>query len=90
MTGTPAPDTLSDWTLPPLAAREAGDTAPIRCFASAEEALRFLAGRWSPARKEAGRRNRLPGDGRAVELDHRRIRRKRLTESVLTVDPASA
>ena len=44
MTGTPAPDTLSDWTLSPLAAREAGDIAPIRCFASAEEALRFLAG----------------------------------------------
>jgi hypothetical protein len=44
MTKPDTPDMLSDWTLPPPAAREAGDTAPIRCFASAEEALRFLAG----------------------------------------------
>ena len=25
-------DSLSGWALPPPAAREAGDTAPIRCF----------------------------------------------------------
>jgi hypothetical protein len=38
------PDTLSEWTLPPPAARESGDAEPIRCFDSAEAALRFLAG----------------------------------------------
>jgi hypothetical protein len=43
MTKPDTPDTLSDWTLPPPAAREAGDAEPIRVFDSAEAALCFLA-----------------------------------------------
>jgi hypothetical protein len=38
------PDTLSDWTLPPPAARASGYVEPIRVFDSAEAALLFLAG----------------------------------------------
>ena len=41
---TDTPDTLSDWTLPPPAARESGDAEPIRVFDTAEAALRFLSG----------------------------------------------
>jgi hypothetical protein len=36
-------DTLSGWTDPPPAARASGDAEPIRCFETAEDALRFLA-----------------------------------------------
>jgi|HubBroStandDraft_4_1064222.scaffolds.fasta_scaffold48521_3 hypothetical protein len=44
LSGTVAPDGLSEWILPPPAAREAGEVEPIRVFETAEEALRFLAG----------------------------------------------
>jgi|HubBroStandDraft_6_1064221.scaffolds.fasta_scaffold584424_1 hypothetical protein len=44
MTNPDTPDSLSEWILPPPAAREAGDAEPIRVFASAEDAIRFLAG----------------------------------------------
>src|SRR4051794_22630988 len=37
------PDNLSDWTLPPLDAREGGETGPVRVFDTAEAALAFLA-----------------------------------------------
>jgi hypothetical protein len=43
MTSTLAPDTLSEWILPPPAAQASGCVEPIRVFDSAEEALRFLA-----------------------------------------------
>jgi hypothetical protein len=56
------PDALSDWTLPPPAAREAGDVAPIRVFDTAEAALLFLAGqdRRAPRALMAESRERLP------------------------------
>jgi hypothetical protein len=38
------PDALSDWTDPPPAALASGYVEPIRVFATAETALRFLAG----------------------------------------------
>jgi hypothetical protein len=41
--GTVAPDSLSEWTEPPPAAPASGDADPIRCFDTAEEALRCLA-----------------------------------------------
>jgi hypothetical protein len=36
-------DTLSGWTEPPPVARASGDADPIRCFDTAEAALRFIA-----------------------------------------------
>ena len=36
-------DDLSDWTLPPPAARAGGENEPVRVFSSAEAALAFLA-----------------------------------------------
>jgi hypothetical protein len=36
------PDRLSGWTLPPPAARAAGEVEPVRVFDTAEAALRFL------------------------------------------------
>jgi hypothetical protein len=59
---TDIPDTLSDWTLPPPAALASGYVEPIRCFATAEEALRFLAGqdRHAPRVLMAESGERLP------------------------------
>jgi hypothetical protein len=52
---------LSEWISPPPAARASGYVEPIRCFDSAQAALRFLAGRDRPPRRvlEAESRERL-------------------------------
>jgi hypothetical protein len=56
------PDILSEWTLPPPAARASGCVEPIRVFDSAEEALRFLAAqdRHAPRVLAAESGERLP------------------------------
>ena len=43
MDDTLPPDNLSDWTLPPPAARARGEVEPVRVFDSAEAAMAFLA-----------------------------------------------
>jgi hypothetical protein len=65
-TGTVAPDSLSEWTEPPPVARASGDADPIRCFDTAEEALRCLANlddrRERPGRRLAVQRPAARGD----------------------------
>jgi hypothetical protein len=60
------PDNLSGWSTAPAAARLAGDWTAFRCFDTAEEATRFIAG---PARNaERQRRHRQRQRARAVAL----------------------
>ena len=42
------PDTLSDWALPPPAARAIGEVEPVRVFDTAEAALAYLVGLYAP------------------------------------------
>jgi hypothetical protein len=59
---TDTPDALSEWTLPPPAARASGCVEPIRCFSTAEAALLFLAAqdRHAPRVLAAESGERLP------------------------------
>lgn len=52
------PDALSGWATAPAAARLAGDWPAFRCFATAGEAMRFLAGEARNAAKQKRYRQR--------------------------------
>lgn len=54
-------DGLSEWTLPPPAARAEGDVEPVRVFDTAEAAMAFLALLPPPQRAPAAPRDSRAG-----------------------------